>query len=123
MRMMIAAGGTGGHVYPAIAVAEALIARHPGAEITFVGSVDGVDVSAAGYSRSGTTAVLWGVGTLEEHRGRGHGEAVSRLALAHAAERGCTTASLRSGPKSIPLYERIGFRYVCQHRTYAEPGK
>ncbi len=87
----------------------------------FIGSVGGVDVTAAGYSRSGSTAVLWGVGTLEEHRGRGYGEAVSRAALAHAAERGCTSAALRSGPKSIPLYERIGFRYVCQHRTYAVP--
>lgn len=87
----------------------------------FIGSVDGVDVSAAGYSRSGTTAVLWGVATLEPHRGRGYGDAVSRAALCHAVGRGCTTASLRSGPKSIPVYERIGFRYVCQHRTYAAP--
>jgi GNAT superfamily N-acetyltransferase len=87
----------------------------------FVGSVGGVDVSAAGYSRSGTTAVLWGVATLEGHRGRGYGGAVSRAALAHAATRGCTAAALRSGPKSVPVYERIGFRYVCQHRTYAAP--
>lgn len=87
----------------------------------FVGSIDGEDVSAAGYSRSGATAVLWGVATLEAYRGRGIGSAVSRAALAHAATNGCTNATLRSGPKSIPVYERIGFRYVCQHRTYAEP--
>ncbi len=89
----------------------------------FVGSVDGVDVTAAGYSRNGTTAVLWGVATLEEYRGQRYGEAVSRAALAHAATRGCTNATLRSGPKSIPVYERIGFRYVCQHRTYAAPAE
>jgi GNAT superfamily N-acetyltransferase len=64
---------------------------------------------------------LWGVATLEPHRGRRYGEALSRVALAHAATRGCTTAALRSGPKSVPLYERLGFRYVCQHRTYAAP--
>src|SRR5690606_25091577 len=40
---MIAAGGTGGHVYPAIAVAEALIARHPDAKLTVVGSVGGFE--------------------------------------------------------------------------------
>ena len=85
------------------------------------GSVDGIDVTAAGYSRSGDTAVLWGVATLEAHRGQGYGSAVSRAAIAHAVERGCTTAALRSGPKSIPVYERLGFRYVCQHRTYAAP--
>jgi GNAT superfamily N-acetyltransferase len=87
----------------------------------FIGSVDGKDVSVAGYSRSGDTAVLWGVATLEPHRGRGYGAAVSRAALAHAASRGCTTGALRSGSKSRPLYERLGFRYVCQHRTYAHP--
>jgi GNAT superfamily N-acetyltransferase len=87
----------------------------------FIGSVEGKDVTAAGYSRSGDTAVLWGVATLEPYRGRGYGVAVSRAALAHAAGRGCTAATLRSGPKSRPLYERLGFRYVCQHRTYACP--
>ena len=87
----------------------------------FIGSVNGQDVTAAGYSRSADTAVLWGVATLESHRGRGYGAAVSRAALAHAAARGCTTGALRSGPLSRPLYERIGFRYVCQHRTYAHP--
>jgi GNAT superfamily N-acetyltransferase len=89
----------------------------------FLGSVSGVDVTAAGYSRAGTTAVLWGVATLEAYRGKRYGEAVSRAALAHAATRGCTNAALRSGPKSIPVYERIGFRYVCQHRTYAAPAE
>jgi GNAT superfamily N-acetyltransferase len=87
----------------------------------FIGSVDGEDVTAAGYSRCGETAVLWGVATLGSHRGRGFGSAISRVALAHAASRGCLTASLRSGPRSIPVYERLGFRFVCKHRTYAHP--
>jgi hypothetical protein len=47
--------------------------------------------------------------------------AVTRAVLADGAAKGCTNAALRSGPKSIPLYERLGFRYVCQHRTYAAP--
>jgi UDP-N-acetylglucosamine--N-acetylmuramyl-(pentapeptide) pyrophosphoryl-undecaprenol N-acetylglucosamine transferase len=40
---MIASGGTGGHVYPALAVAEAMIARYPGVCLSFVGSVDGFE--------------------------------------------------------------------------------
>jgi len=88
----------------------------------FVGAVAGTDVTAVGYSRSGSTAVLWGTATLEARRGRGYGASVTRAALAHAASHGCTSAALRSGRLSIPLYERIGFRYVCQHRTYAFPG-
>ena len=87
----------------------------------FVGSVEGANVAAAGYSRSGSTAVVWGVTTLEAFRGRGYGAAITRAALSHAAAHGCTSASLRSGPKSRPLYERLGFQYVCNHRTYAAP--
>jgi GNAT superfamily N-acetyltransferase len=86
-----------------------------------IGSINGQDVSVAGFSVSGRTAVVWGVATLEPFRSRGYGAAVTRAALAEAAARGCTSASLRSGPKSRPLYERLGFRYVCNHRTYGPP--
>lgn len=40
---MIAAGGTGGHVYPALAAAEALLALQATAELSFVGSVGGFE--------------------------------------------------------------------------------
>ena len=38
MRVVIACGGTGGHIYPALAVAEALRARDPSTDILFIGS-------------------------------------------------------------------------------------
>ena len=37
-RIMISGGGTGGHVYPAISIAQALKARHSDVEILFVGA-------------------------------------------------------------------------------------
>ena len=38
MRVAIASGGTGGHIYPALAVAQALRARDPSTDVLFIGS-------------------------------------------------------------------------------------
>jgi UDP-N-acetylglucosamine--N-acetylmuramyl-(pentapeptide) pyrophosphoryl-undecaprenol N-acetylglucosamine transferase len=43
MKVLIAGGGTGGHVFPGIAVAEELQRLHPGAEVLFVGSRRGLE--------------------------------------------------------------------------------
>jgi UDP-N-acetylglucosamine--N-acetylmuramyl-(pentapeptide) pyrophosphoryl-undecaprenol N-acetylglucosamine transferase len=43
VRVMIAAGGTGGHIYPALAIAEALTSQYPGVRLSFVGSVGGFE--------------------------------------------------------------------------------
>jgi UDP-N-acetylglucosamine--N-acetylmuramyl-(pentapeptide) pyrophosphoryl-undecaprenol N-acetylglucosamine transferase len=46
VRLLIAAGGTGGHVYPGIAVAEEWRRRHPDSEVVFVGTSRGVEQAA-----------------------------------------------------------------------------
>ena len=43
MRVVIAGGGTGGHLFPGIAVARELLARRPSAEISFVGTAKGIE--------------------------------------------------------------------------------
>jgi UDP-N-acetylglucosamine--N-acetylmuramyl-(pentapeptide) pyrophosphoryl-undecaprenol N-acetylglucosamine transferase len=43
MRLLIAGGGTGGHLYPGIAVARELLARVPAAQVTFVGTAQGIE--------------------------------------------------------------------------------
>jgi len=43
LRVLIAGGGTGGHLYPGIAVARALLARVPDAQVTFVGTATGIE--------------------------------------------------------------------------------
>ncbi len=64
-RVILAGGGTGGHIFPAIAIANALKQLEPGIEILFVGAkgkmemekvpeagykIDGLDI--AGFNRS-----------------------------------------------------------------------
>ena len=43
LRAVIAGGGTGGHLYPGIAIARELAARRPGATITFAGTARGIE--------------------------------------------------------------------------------
>src|SRR5436309_11112975 len=43
VRVVIAGGGTGGHLYPGIAVARELLARRPDAEISFAGTARGIE--------------------------------------------------------------------------------
>ncbi|MBD5284253.1 MAG: undecaprenyldiphospho-muramoylpentapeptide beta-N-acetylglucosaminyltransferase [Bacteroides sp.] len=52
MKILISGGGTGGHIFPAVSIANALKRRVPGAEILFVGAEDRMEmerVPAAGY--------------------------------------------------------------------------
>jgi UDP-N-acetylglucosamine--N-acetylmuramyl-(pentapeptide) pyrophosphoryl-undecaprenol N-acetylglucosamine transferase len=52
MRVLIAAGGTGGHIYPGIAVAKEVMRRDAGSEVMFVGTERGLEsrlVPQAGF--------------------------------------------------------------------------
>lgn len=52
IRIIISGGGTGGHIYPAISIANALKAREPEADILFVGALGRMEmekVPAEGY--------------------------------------------------------------------------
>lgn len=56
LRIIISGGGTGGHIFPAVAIANAIKERHPGAHILFVGALGRMEmqrVPAAGYEIKG----------------------------------------------------------------------
>ena len=55
MKVLIAAAGTGGHIYPGIAVAGEVCRRDPSSEVLFVGTARGLEtkiIPAAGYQLS-----------------------------------------------------------------------
>ncbi len=43
MKVMFAGGGTGGHLYPAVAMAEELLKRFPGTVVSFAGTEKGIE--------------------------------------------------------------------------------
>ena len=58
MKVLISGGGTGGHIYPAIAIANEIKERYPSSEFLFVGAKDRMEmekVPSAGYEIIG----LW----------------------------------------------------------------
>ncbi len=77
LSVVIAGGGTGGHLYPGLAVARALLARVPGSVVTFVGTAAGIEarvlpmeglplalIRSAGLKGKSVTAVLRGIALL-----------------------------------------------------------
>lgn len=56
LRIIISGGGTGGHIFPAVSIANAIKAKHPEAKILFVGAESRMEmqrVPAAGYEIKG----------------------------------------------------------------------
>lgn len=52
VKVIIAGGGTGGHIYPALSIAEALKSKNPASEILFIGTPIGLEskiIPKAGY--------------------------------------------------------------------------
>ena len=77
LSILIAGGGTGGHLYPGVAVARELLARMPGAQVTFVGTAAGIEarvipregfplelIRSAGLKGKSAASLARGVGLL-----------------------------------------------------------
>ncbi len=59
MNVIMTCGGTGGHIYPAIAIADKIKEHHPDANVLFIGTKKGMEnqlVPAAGYEIKGIDA-------------------------------------------------------------------
>jgi len=76
-RVIVAGGGTGGHLYPGIAVARAMVGRDPALRVSFVGTARGIEhrvvpqegfeldlIRSAGLKGKSAGAVARGVGVL-----------------------------------------------------------
>jgi ribosomal protein S18 acetylase RimI-like enzyme len=87
----------------------------------FVGYLDGQPVATVSLLTAGGAAGIYNVATIEAERGRGIGAAMTAAAIRHGAARGFTVATLQASTMGRPVYERLGFRFVCDLVPYRSP--
>jgi GNAT superfamily N-acetyltransferase len=87
----------------------------------YAGLVDGAMVTTSMLAATGAVAGIYWVATLEGHRGRGYGEALTWAAVAGGRERGCRTASLQASKLGRPVYARMGFAHVLDYEHLLPP--
>ncbi len=88
---------------------------------SYLGFVDGVPVATSTLVKVGNTAGVYNVATIDTHRKRGYGEAMTWRAVAGGVAARCDVAILQASQIGRPIYERMGFRLVAPYRTFHRP--
>jgi len=99
---------------------EDVLVGAPGIE-AYLGFADGLPVATSTLVRTGAVAGVYNVATLDSHRRRGIGEAMTWYAVQRGAEMGCVIGALQASEMGQPVYERMGFRVVAPYRTFHRP--
>jgi GNAT superfamily N-acetyltransferase len=84
----------------------------------FLGHLDGRPVSTSFLVLHGDVAGIYMVATLKEARGKGVGSAMTHEPLLPAKDAGYDVAVLEASELGLPVYERLGFRKLCEFRTF-----
>ncbi|MDQ2675019.1 MAG: GNAT family N-acetyltransferase [Chloroflexota bacterium] len=87
----------------------------------FIGLLRGEPVATVSLVTAGGAAGIYNVTTVEAARGRGIGAAMTVAAARYGAERGFGIATLQASTMGRPVYERLGFQFVCDLHPYREP--
>jgi GNAT superfamily N-acetyltransferase len=87
----------------------------------FIGRVDGVAVGTSLAFVSRDVVGLYGVGTAPENRGRGYGGAMTVAGIKWGRRRGATLGVLESSDAGFRVYQRLGFRTVCETTAWVRP--
>ena len=107
MKVIIAGGGTGGHLFPAVALGEEMIRERPGLEVLFVGTSAGIE--AKWLPKSGYRYELFDMHGIRGHsaieRARASVEFVRAIGLALSLVRRFRPSIVVSagGPSACPI--------------------
>ncbi len=84
----------------------------------YLAYLDGKPATTSTLFLAAGVAGIYDVATLPSSRGQGIGSAATRVPLLEARGEGYRVGILQSSPKGLPVYERMGFRTVCQMEHY-----
>ena len=87
-----------------------------------LGTLDGEPAATACVVASGSLAGIYWVATLDRHRRRGLGEALTWAAIRAGMQRGCDVSSLQASALGAPVYARMGFASPIRYWNYSLPG-
>lgn len=93
---------------------------NPGATL-YLGLLDGEPVCTSSLVATAGIAGIYWVATLEAHRHRGLGEAITWAAVRGGISQGCRTASLQASAAGEPVYARMGFETPFHYVKYGRP--
>lgn len=85
----------------------------------YLGFLDGVPSAAASIFYSDGIAGIYNVAVPARARGRGLGSAITLAPLQDARQQGYTLGALQSSEMGYGVYERLGFRKVCDVRHFS----
>ena len=87
-------------------------------EVHYVGYLDDEPVATVSLISAGGAAGIYNVATVAAARGRGIGAAMTAWAVRAGADRGMQVATLQASTMGRPVYERLGFEFVCDFVPY-----
>lgn len=84
----------------------------------YVGYIDGEPVTTSALIYTHGVAGIYNVATIDAHRKKGLGEAMTWHGVRRGRELGCLFSSLQASDMGKPIYERMGYRVVTTYPTF-----
>lgn len=84
----------------------------------YVGYIDGKPVTSSALFFNNGVAGVYNVATVDSHRRKGLGEAMTWHAVRRGRELGCLFSSLQASDMGKPVYKRMGFCVATTYPTF-----
>ena len=80
--------------------------------------MDGTPAGAGSVLISNGVAGLYNIAVPSHARGRGVGRAITLELMRIGARHGCTDSVLHAPKMGLPVYQKLGFKTVCEVQQY-----